>query len=62
MARRGIYAKRHIEKGEKISREMLKIVRHHYPEGMGANQLENVIGKTARIEIEPNQMICQEMI
>ena len=62
MARRAVYASSLIPKGEKITRELVKIVRQNYPEGIPANQWDYACGRVAVKDIEPGQLITWEMI
>jgi len=51
-ARRSIYSAVKIHKGEKISPDMLKIVRHAY--GLNPSELKKIIRKKARVDINEN--------
>lgn len=62
MARRAVYASHPIPKGAKITRELVKLVRHNYPEGIPANKWMSVCGKVASEDIEAGQLITWEMI
>ncbi len=62
MARRAVYASRHIPKGTKLTRELVKIVRHSYPEGIPAEQWELVLGRQVSKDIEPGELITWGMI
>lgn len=62
MARRAIYANRHISKGTKLSRDLVKIVRHNYPEGIPADQWNFAQGRTVVKDIEPGELITWEKI
>jgi len=59
-ARRSIIAKTDIKKGTKITREMLIIKRPGY--GINPKNINTVIGKIAKINIEKDQWITWEMI
>lgn len=62
MARRAVYANRAIPRGTAITRDLVKIVRHNYPEGIPANHWKRAEGKVAAIDIEAGQLITWEMI
>jgi len=57
MARRGLYANRDIKLGETLTKEMVKIVRHAFPEGIPAMNASEIIGKTARKEIMEHELL-----
>ena len=59
-ARRSIYSKVKIHKGEKISPEMLKIVRHAY--GLNPSELKKIIGRKAKVDINANLPITWEKL
>jgi sialic acid synthase SpsE len=61
-ARRAVYAKRPISKGEHISADMIKIVRHAYPEGIGADDADRVIGRTAADDIDEDSLLTWETL
>lgn len=61
MARRAIYAKVAIRKGEKIQRDLVKIVRHAYPEGISADRWAMLNGKVAAQDIAEDDLITWEM-
>jgi len=62
LARRAVYANENIPKGKVIRREMVKIVRHAYREGIPADHWERVDGKSASREIEANEVITWDML
>lgn len=62
MARRAVYASHPIPKGTKITRDLVKLVRHNYPEGIPAHQWKFANGKVAAEDIEAGQLITWEMI
>lgn len=62
MARRALYAKRKISRGESLKRDMVNIVRHCYPEGISADKWKWVVGRTVSIDIEENALITWEMV
>jgi len=59
-ARRGIYSAVKIHRGEKISSEMIKIVRHAY--GLKPSELENIIGRKAKVDIDKNLPITWDKL
>ncbi len=62
MARRGVYTKKTISKGNIIRNEDIKVVRHAYPEGIPANQLSEVLGRSASTDIPENTLLTWEML
>jgi sialic acid synthase SpsE len=62
MARRAVYAKIPISQGTIIQREMVRIVRHAYPEGVLANQWDQLKGKKAAVDIKENELISWNML
>lgn len=62
MARRAIYAKKPIAKGTVIRRDMVKMVRHAYPEGIPADRWSNVNGKVASRAIAEDQLMTWDML
>jgi sialic acid synthase SpsE len=62
IARRAIYAKERIPRGTTINRDVVKIVRHAYLEGIPANGWDRLLGKIAEKDIEKDEMITWEMI
>lgn len=59
-ARRSIYSAVKIHQGEKISPEMIKIVRHAY--GLEPSELENIIGRKAKVDINQNLPITWDVL
>ena len=59
-ARRSIYSKVKIHRGEKISSDMLKIVRHAY--GLNPSEANKIIGKKAKIDIDANLPLTWEKL
>jgi len=59
-ARRSIYSTVKIHKGEKISPDMLKIVRHAY--GLEPSEANKIIGKKAKVDIDENLPITWEKL
>lgn len=62
LARRAVYAKKNISKGTVLTPEIVKIVRHAYPEGIPADQWELVIGKPVLRDIKADELITWKMI
>lgn len=62
MARRAIYAKVDIPRGTAIQREMVRIVRHAYPEGISADRWDRVKGKKTTVDIKENELISWDML
>lgn len=62
MARRAIYANRHISQGTKLSRDLVKIVRHNYPGGISADEWNFVCGRSVVKDIEPGELITWRMV
>ncbi len=62
MARRAIYANRKIARGVTLEREMVKIVRHCYPEGIPADKWDWIDGRVVTQEIEENALITWDMV
>lgn len=54
-ARRSLYATTDINKGEIITKDMIKIVRHGY--GLPPSQYENIIGKRSKLDIKKDELI-----
>ena len=61
MARRAVYANMKITQGAIVQREMVKIVRHAYPEGVPADLWKEISGKSTVADIEENELITWEM-
>lgn len=61
-ARRALYAKERIPQGTPIQREMIRIVRHAYPQGITADCWERVKGRKTAIEIKENELIRWDMV
>lgn len=59
-ARRSIYSTVRIHKGEKISPEMIKIVRHAH--GLNPSEVNKIIGRKARIDIDENLPITWDKL
>lgn len=59
-ARRSIYSKVKIHKGEKISPEMIKIVRHAY--GLNPSELKKIIRRKAKVDIKENLPITWDKL
>ena len=59
-ARRSIYSTLKIHRGEKISSDMLKIVRHAY--GLNPSELTKIIGRKAKVDIKANLPITWEKL
>lgn len=57
MARRAIYANADIKKGEVLTKEMIKIVRHAFPEGIPAADLNSIIGRIATKDIKEHELL-----
>lgn len=62
MARRAIYANRKIARGETIERNMIKVVRHCYQEGIPADKCNWVDGRIATQDIGENELITWDMV
>ena len=61
MARRAIYAKVPIPRGTVIQREMVRIVRHAYPEGISADRWDRINGRKATTDIKESELISWDM-
>ncbi|MGA8164431.1 MAG: N-acetylneuraminate synthase family protein [Waddliaceae bacterium] len=61
LARRAIYANTNIARGMTVQREMVKIVRHAYPEGVPADAWEKIEGKPVVSDIEEHALITWDM-
>ncbi len=59
-ARRSIYASRAIPKGEVITSDMVKLVRHAY--GMGPGELGRIIGRVAGRDLKKDMLVRSEDI
>ncbi len=59
-ARRSIYSAVKIHKGEKISPEILKIVRHAY--GLESSEMNEIIGRKAKVDIDENLPITWDKL
>ncbi len=59
-ARRSIYAKVHINKGELLTRDHLKIVRHNY--GMAPKEIDSLIGQRAKKAISKDELITLDAL
>jgi sialic acid synthase SpsE len=59
-ARRSIYSTVKIHKGEKISPEMIKIVRHAY--GLNQSELKKIIRRKAKVDIKANLPITWDVL
>lgn len=59
-ARRALYANVAIPKGTAIKREMIKIVRPAYPEGISALYIEAIEGKKAQLNIAKDEILTRE--
>ncbi len=59
-ARRSIYSAVKIHKGEKISPEMIKIVRHAY--GLEPSEVNKIIGRKAKVDIDENLPITWDKL
>ena len=59
-ARRSIYSAVKIYKGEKISPEILKIVRHAY--GLEPSEVNKIIGRKAKVDIDENLPITWDKL
>ncbi len=59
-ARRSIYSTVKIHRGEKITPEMIKIVRHAY--GLNPLELKKIIGRKAKVDIKANLPITWEKL
>lgn len=57
MARRALYANSDIKKGEVLTKEMVKIVRHAFPEGVSAADLNSIIGRIATKDIKEHELL-----
>ena len=55
-----IYSTVKIHKGEKISREMIKIVRHAH--GLNPSELKKIIGRKAKVDIDVNLPITWDVL
>ncbi len=62
MARRAIYASRSINKGTKLSREDVKVVRQADIGGVTADHLEETLGKVIKKNVDADTMITWEML
>ena len=62
MARRAIYAKAAIPRGTAIQRDMVRIVRHAYPEGISADRWDRVKGRKTTVDIKENELISWDML
>ncbi|MCJ7790471.1 MAG: N-acetylneuraminate synthase family protein [Candidatus Atribacteria bacterium] len=59
-ARRSIYSVIKIHQGEKISPEMIKIVRHAY--GLKPSEADKIIGRKAKVDIDANLPITWDVL
>ncbi|MFC2075733.1 N-acetylneuraminate synthase family protein [candidate division KSB1 bacterium] len=59
-ARRGLFAAVAIKKGEEITSEKIKIVRHAY--GLHPRELEHVAGRTAKVDIPADGIINWDVV
>lgn len=59
-ARRSIYAKENIKKGDIIKQKMLKVVRHGF--GLEPRDIYHVVGRTAKNNIVKDEIITWDMI
>ncbi len=59
-ARRSIYAKTHIKKGDLFTEDNLKIVRHNF--GMAPDRMEGLIGRQANRNIEKDELIMADAL
>lgn len=56
MARRALYAAKQIPAGAKITKEMIKLVRHYFDEGI-SDSPDIIIGRTVKKEIKEHELI-----
>ncbi len=61
-ARRGLYANQDLSQGQTLSLEMLKIVRHAYPEGIPAENFAMVQGKKLKRDIKAHEILTWESL
>ena len=60
MARRALYANADIKMGDVLTKEMVKIVRHAFQEGIPAADLNSIIGRTATKDIKEHELFALE--
>lgn len=62
MARRAFYAAKKIPKGATLTKDMVKLVRHAFPEGILANTLELPFGYLVKEDIEEHELLTWDKL
>lgn len=62
MARRAVYSQRPLKKGTHLTRADVKVVRQAYEGGVTADNLDEVVGKTLKADIDGDTMLTWKMI